>query len=438
MKGAILLILTQIVGLTYEQTLTKTSISITSPFVKVAGYVGNNLIYLDGLKMYGSNNIEHLLLYPQDMACSTRNTGQCILAGDHTYFLYSVSASGVVAKKEEYKLKTPTGLRIISKVVIIEGSEYFLGSALSGSGVMRMKYGKFDLYAGIIFPDLPNYLETLGLIMIPKSKHAIVSYGGYTKLIVFEFLTMTEVRRLNSKAGLLGALQEDISVPSIINIIEYKATKLNYEDGTIISSLDMDYVASAIAVVPWSDWTIVGSWEAIYIYNFAGSNPALWSASLYRENLGLSISTVAFNPLEGEILIAGAPHLTKLSYPQNMYCHPACSGCTRFLSHHFCTACAAGYSFEGQACVRTVAKVPVGGTPNLMQDGIFSPENTKPVVNKPFDIRDYLNYIYIAGGGVLGIITLCCTFKACCSGGDDDEDNRRNRVRQRKRDDDDD
>lgn len=404
-------------------------------YIDLFDLFNDGVVYVQGEKLvYGSKSTPTELTNVTDLACSTAQR-KCILGADFIFKEYTLDPSVRELKNSKiYKVRDQSQFRIYSKVAFIEGTEYFLASSLSKYGVNRFKLGKDDNFAQLMFKEMSDTLECIDLLVIPKSKYALVSFSGYHKLMLIDFIDMTEVRAIAGRAGFLAHLTADISEGYFVSAVENHITKYKLTDGTKVATLMTDYVVTGVRNVENTDFVIVATWEQVFVFNFAGSDPVVWNTNpYYYRTLGKQMTAgVLWKQAEATMYFAGLGHITSLTGTTATFCHPFCNGCSLMLSESKCTACASPAVMENSKCSLPVAqiKLPPGG---LIDNATasWSEDNMKKSTPSGFNIKDYYLYIIIGAGGLVGLCCIFCICKMCCK---NDENKQNNRVGQRNKD----
>lgn len=414
-----------------------TSLYSGTDFVEQFEYFKSGITYLLGENLvYGGKTTAIQLKNATDLACSTSQK-KCIVSTDFVFKEFTLDESaGLLKHSKTYKVREQTKFRIYSKVVFIEGSQYFLGSSLSKYGVNRFKLGTDDRFTQLKFPGISETMECIDILVYPKSKYALVSFSGFKKICLIDFVAMNEVRMIPGEAGFLAPLSQDLSQGYFVSARENNITKYKLTDGTMVGSIMIDYIVTGMKNVENTDLVIVATWEQVFVYNFAGTNTTAWAASpYYYEMLGKQMTGgVLWNQAEATMYFSGYGHITSLTGVSASFCHPFCNGCSMMLSEYKCNACTAPATMDGSVCKLPSSseqiKTPPGGVINY-QSAQWSEENMKPEAAKGFNIKDYYLYIIIGAGGLVGICCIFCICKMCCK---KEEDQRNNRVGQQNKD----
>lgn len=404
-------------------------------FVDQFELFNSSLVYIntDNL-VYGDKTTPTQFKNVTDMACSGTNH-KCIVAVDFLYREFTLDkTAGAFKFSKLYKVRDQSNFRIYSKVVFIEGSEYFLTSSLSKFGVNRFKLGDDSSFSQLKFTGIAESMECIDLLVVPGSKYALISYAGFQKIPLIDFVNMNEIRMIPGNAGYLALLTSDISQGFFVSAAENYITKYSFSEGTKVAAILSDYIVTGMKNVRYTDFVIVATWEQVYVYNFAGSVSVIWTASPYYYHILDKQMTggVRWNQEVATMYFAGVGHITSLTGTNPSFCHPHCSGCSLMLSEFKCTACTAPATLEGAECRMPADKIksPPGGTLNYTAV-LWSDNNMKLASPAGFNIKDYYLYIIIGAGGLVGLCCIFCICKMCCKKNDDE---RNNRVRHQNKD----
>jgi hypothetical protein len=396
-------------------TSISTVISATN-WIGWVNYLNGKLAYLDsdGFLNIDNTKVNTTLTNFTDFACSASKQICLVNSGFiTTAFTYDGSS---IKKNEVYRSRDQAKIKMNGKIGIIENSEYFLVSSLSKYGIARWKYGNTESFANLNFSGISDSLDTYDLLVIPTSPFAIISFTAYNSLVVLNFATMLELKKININTGLLAPLTSDLSKGYMVNSMENCLVKLDYYQGTIKGNINTLPYTQAIKNVPGSDWVIVVGFRSLMVYDLSGETFSSWSQKYFQSTMS-SVSGVLLDPVIGSLLSFGPGFIASVSESDQGLCHPDCTACSKWLTPNFCSACSSSASLAGTKCGQTVSaiKSPPGGEINYATT-TWSEENMKPAPPGGFDIKKYYLYFIIGGGAILGICCLYCFFKMCCCG----------------------
>jgi hypothetical protein len=274
-------------------------------------------------------------------------------------------------------------------------------------------------------------------MVVPNSKFALLSYTGLKMIILSEFVTMKEIRKITATAGLLAPLTSDQSKAFFVSAYESTIEKLTYLDNTKLEKTVLDYAIKSVRNVQWTDFIIAATWQQVYVVSCSGSGMTYPVNSYpYYYSLSNMINAMSFRQSTGQVLLSGYGFVNTLQDTSSVFCHPFCQGgCSKMLSESMCTSCSSTTTISNGACTQASSniKAPPGGT--LVPSEASWSEDTVKKEEKKFNIKDYFIYILIGAGGLLGICCIFCICKMCCG---DSEDQGKNKVHQRKNPDDED
>lgn len=405
-----------------------------SDFIGLFDLFKNSAAYINGDNLfYGSKSVKHGLQNVTGFACNT-DKNKCILAVDFVFKEFALEDStGNMKETGQYKIREQTSFRIHSQVAFIEGSDYFLTSSLLKYGVNRWKFGEGVEFAQLNFPSLSSVMECTDILVIPKSKFALISFGGSDKIPLIDFVNMNEIRMISGLAGVLAPLSLDSSQGYFLSAAEQVVTKYSFTDGTTVGSLRLDYIVTGMKNVYLTDLVIISTWESFYVYNFAGTSSATWAASTpyyYRFIDKQLPGGVKWDQMSAVMFFSGLGHLTTFQDSNPSFCHPLCNGCTYMLSDYKCSACNSPATLDGTTCKLPADQIksPPGGFVDYTT-AKWSENNKKTAPPEGFNIKDYYLYIIIGAGGLVGLCCICCICKMCCK---KDDEQRNNKVGQQK------
>lgn len=399
-------------------------------FINILTLLNGNVVYLDGQNLIGPSVQASMTLQNiTEVKCSDSQQ-VCLVSTDFITQSWGYSTSpNALTKKDEYSVRSQTAYRMSSRTAPIEGSTYFLTSSLSKYGVIRWQYNVTQSYAQLQFAMVPDSLDTTDLLVFNRSRYAIVSYTGFNQLILLDFVGMSEIRRIAVTAGYLAPLDADPSLSYFVNSVGQSVYKLAYADGSIIGSLSLPYLVTGLRNVAGTDWVIVSGWQQFYIYNMAGTNTSTWSVNPYYFNTtGLSIGSLEFNQMSGAVIISGLMNISLVTDTVPAFCHPACTGCTAWLSQYQCVSCSANATSKGGQCVLSSITAPMGGAIDYSTASWSANTMTPPPAQSGFNLKNYYMYFVIGAGAVLGLCVLYCLYKMCCSDDNDMNNNNNSRV----------
>lgn len=411
-------------------------------FVEFADFFGDDVVYIEEIpnqsdKIYfKGNSLQTTAVNMTDFKCNFEKK-LCILALDFIYLPFSIDTSaGTIKLIDSYKIREQHNLRLHARLAFIEGSDYFLTSSLSKYGLIRWKYGQTSVYSQIKYSDISQVSDTLSLMVVPNSKFALLSYTGLKMIILSEFVTMKEIRKITATAGLLAPLTSDQSKAFFVSAYESTIEKLTYLDNTKLEKTVLDYAIKSVRNVQWTDFIIAATWQQVYVVSCSGSGMTYPVNSYpYYYSLSNMINSMSFRQSTGQVLLSGYGFVNTLQDTSSVFCHPFCQGCSKMLSESMCTSCSSTTTISNGACTQASSsiKAPPGGT--LVPSEASWSEDTVKKEEKKFNIKDYFIYILIGAGGLLGICCIFCICKMCCG---DSEDQGKNKVHQRKNPDDED
>ena len=395
----------------------------------------NRVVYLkDQTLVYGTKTTSTDMKNATDLACST-SSNKCLVAVDFVFKEFTLDpSSGELKFSKKYQVREQSNLRIYSKIAFVEGSQYFLTSSLSKYGVNRFKLGDDSGFAQIKYTSISDFLECTDILVIPNSKYALISYVGYNKISLIDFISMSEVRWIAGHAGFLAPLTADISEGYFVSASEKYITKYKLTDGTKVDTITIDYIITGVKNVNNTDFVIVATWEQVYVYNFAGSSTAAWQTSPYFYELLNKQMTggVKWNQPEAMMYFSGLGHITSLTGTEGTFCHPYCAGCSLILSEYKCTACSSTTTMAESHCTLPAdqIKLPPGGKIDYGA-AAWIENNSKTGTVGGFNIKDYYLYIIIGAGGLVGLCCIFCICKMCCKKKDTQN---KNQVRPQQKD----
>ena len=440
---AALLILGLLAVVRSQSTATLTSIYTGSSFLPFATYYGSEPVYIEEVtektsKIFlKSSSIDANTVNATDFQCSLSKQ-LCLLAIDFLVIPFTIDSSGASLKQSAaYKLRDQSSVRIHSRLAFIEGSDYFISSSLSRHGLIRWKIGQTATYAQLMFSDVSQVLETSSLLAIAGSKIALLSYTGYTRIIVADIVSMKEVRKVDAKATFLAPLSQDQSKGFFVAANEQQLEKYSWVEGSSrLGSTSFEYLIRGLRNVIGTDFVIVATWQQVYVVN-CFDNDSSWIAAPfpYFKSIGKTVGSFAFSQSSGKMLFSGLGMLSTLEDTSQSFCHPFCEGCSLMLSEKKCTACKSPAVLVDGSCLPPAESIKQ--PPSAVADFLkvsWSEDTTKPA-EKKFNIKDYYLYIIIGAGGLLGLCCIYCLFKMCC--GKSSEDKANNQVHNQRKDADD-
>lgn len=438
-RPAALLILGLLAVVRGQPTATLTSVYTGSSFLPFATFYGSDPVYIEEVTdktsklFFKTSSLDVNTVNATDFQCSLSKQ-LCLLAIDFLVIPFTIdSASSTLKQSTAYKLRDQSSVRIHSRVAFIEGSDYFISSSLSRYGIIRWKIGQTATYAQLKFSDVSQVLETSSLLAIPGSKIALLSYSGYTRVIVADIVSMKEVRKVDAKATYLAPLSQDQSKGFFVTANEQQLEKYSWVDGTSrIGSTSLDYLIRGLRNVFGTDLVIVATWQQVYVVN-CFDNDSTWQSTPYPyfKSIGRTVGSFAFSQTSGKMLFSGLGMLNTLEDTSQSFCHPFCQGCSLMLSEKKCTSCKSPAVLTDGSCLPPAdsIKQPPSAVPDFLKVS-WSEDTVKPT-EKKFNIKDYYLYIIIGAGGLLGICCIYCLFKMCC--GKSAEDKNPNQVHNQRK-----
>jgi hypothetical protein len=409
----------------FIQTATTFSSIVTATnWIGWVNYFNDKPAYLDsdGFVNIDTLKLNSTLTNFTDFACSSSKQICLVATG---FIVTAFTSDGTRLKKNEaYRTRDQASIRINSKIGIIENSEYFLTSSLSKYGVARWKYGNTDSFSNLNFTGISDSLDTYDLLVIPSSAFAIISYTAYNSLVVINFATMIELKKINVNTGLLAPLTSDLSKGYLVNSLENCLVKIDYYQGTIKGNVNTLPYTHAIKNVPGSDWVIVVGYRSLMIYDLSGDLFSTWSQKYYQSTT-TSISGLLLDQVVGSLLSFGPGFITSVTETEQVFCHPYCSSCSTWLTPNFCSTCSSLASVNGTTCSPAASAItaPPGGAINYNTTS-WSDDNMKPAPPGGFDIKKYYFYFMIGGAAIIGICCVYCFFKICCCGDSKEKTNK--------------
>jgi hypothetical protein len=389
----------------------------------------------NGTMVFKSGSLESKLENITEFRCSTEKK-ICLVGADFVYLTIGANTDGSnFTRQMMYSVRPQTTFRIHSRVAFIPGTDYFLSVSLSKYGINRWKIGKNDSFTQLKVQGVGNSLEASDLLVVDRSKYALVTFATSTSIYLIDFLAMTETRTISGRAGMMALLSADPSLAHFVCASENQITKYSYLDGTAIATFRNDYIVTGMQNVNNTDFVIVATWEQVFVYSFAGSDTAAWVASPYfYATTGKQMpGGIRFDQSTGTMYFSGLGHVTSLTDTASAYCHSSCTGCSIMLSESKCSSCKAPAALDNGACKISAEnlKAPPGGKIDYAT-AAWSEDNMKPAPGKGFNIKDYYLYFIIGGGGLASICIIFCICKMCCCKKNDEnqqqQSNNPNRV----------
>lgn len=83
-------------------------------------------------------------------------------------------------------------------------------------------------------------LQCIDILVILNSKYALISYVGYNKISLIDFISMSEVRWIDEHAKFRAPLTADISEGYFVSASENHITKYKLTDGTKVDTITID------------------------------------------------------------------------------------------------------------------------------------------------------------------------------------------------------
>lgn len=397
-------------------------------FIDMFDLFKNSVAYIQGDNLvFGSKSVATTLQNVTGFACNS-DKGKCLVSVDFVIKEFTVdTTTGEMKSSGQYRVRDQSAYRIHSQVAFIEGSNYFLSSSVVFYGLNRWKLGEGTDFSQLSFPSLSSALECIDILVIPKSKFALISYAGSDKIPLIDFVNMNEIRMISGNAGVLAPLSGDSSQGYFLSAAEQVITKYSFVDGTKVGSLRLDYIVTGMRNVQQTDIVIITTWESFFIFEFSG-NSTTWdmgNSYYYRFTDKHLPGGVRFDEGNAVIYLSGLGHLTTFQDADNAYCHPLCSSCTYMLSEYKCTTCTAGQTLDGTTCKLPADQIksPPGGVVDYSTVA-WSDNNKKTAAPAGFNIKNYYLYIIIGAGGLVGLCVIFCICKTCCKNKDDEKNNR--------------
>lgn len=404
---------------------TVNSVFSGSEFIDLYDVYSDSAAYLKGSQViFKTGSMETKLENITDFRCSTEKK-ICLVGTDFVYLTIGANFDGTnFTRQMMYSVRQQTKFRIHSRIAFIEGSDYFLTASLSKYGVNRWKIGTNETFSQLKLQGLGNSLEAADLLVVDRSKYALVTFATSLSIYLIDFLAMTETRTINGRAGMLALLTADPSQAHFVCASENQITKYSYLDGTTLATFMNDYLVTGMKNVRNTDFVIVATWEQVYVYSFSGTDTSVWKASpyfLYTSGKQLP-GGVRFDQTTGTMYFAGLGHVTSVTDTSSSFCHTSCNGCSIMLTEYKCSACKSPATMDNNMCKLSVdnIKAPPGGA-TTYTSATWTEDNMKPAPAKGFNIKDYYLYFIIGGGGLAAICCIFCVCKMCCCKKKDDE-----------------
>lgn len=357
------IVISIIAGIEAAVTLTATTIHTSTDSISAAEVAGLSVVFSTEKALY---------LYTDSMTQATKQgdftcikdiscyNSVCITANEYSGYVWSVGSSSM-ANLGRYPLTLQKISSVLNmRVAIIPETSYFLVAAEGKFGLNRFTMDNYDTHSRVYIGGISSSDQVLELTALWFTPYSVITYYGKFKLSMVDISTNIHLFDVATSSEVNNVVYYSydpsrymIGYSSKTSYVLYNFMGHSKYAEYILDASATSATIRHVFMPSQSQYTFMVTQTLIMIVNHYKSD----SGPLIYSNATTTGKYFIMNVKSANAYSFNSDGLgQKLELASSYYgdCHPNCHGCTKPLSHYYCSAC----NTNSQLSDSTVCTIP--------------------------------------------------------------------------------